>query len=169
MHDAVIKPTRRSKGNYFHQASDAPKPLAASVRLRAAFGAVDAMAIVWHGRYSQYCEEAYAQLTRSCGISYHDFFQAGLRAPIVQVHIDYFESLMLEEEFTVTARLVWCEGARMNVEYIFTKTGGIVAATGYTVHMFTDVSGMPLLSVPPLIEKLRQGWARGELACQQGS
>ena len=123
------------------------------------------MAVVWHGRYSQYCEEAYAELTRSCGISYQDFFKANLRAPVVQVHIDYFESLMLEEEFIVTARLVWCEGARMNVEYAITKISGTIAATGYTVHMFTDPAGVPLLIVPPLIATLRQRWQRGEFAC----
>ena len=165
MNDSVSKLTRRSKGHYFHNGPDAPPALAASVRLRAAFGAVDAMAVVWHGRYSQYCEEAYAELTRCCGISYQDFFKAGLRAPVVQVHIDYFESLMLEEEFIVTARLIWCEGARMNVEYAITKLNGAIAATGYTVHMFTDSARVPLLIIPPLIETLRQRWQRGEFAC----
>lgn len=164
-HDSVSKPTRRSKGNYFQGGKDAPPALAASVRLRAAFGAVDAMAVVWHGRYSQYCEEAYAELTRRCGISYHDLFKANLRAPVVQVHIDYFESLMLEEEFIVTAILIWCEGARMNVEYSITRMNGTIAATGYTVHMFVDPTGVPLLTVPPLIEKLRQRWQKGEFAC----
>jgi len=165
MKDPIYRPTRRSKGNYFHAAPDAPPALVASVRLRVAFGAVDAMAAVWHGRYSQYCEEAYAELTRRCGISYHDFFKAELRAPVVQVHIDYFEFLMLEEEFIVTARLIWCEGARMNVEYVLTKIGGTIAATGYTVQMFTDPVGVPLLTVPPLIETLRRRWQRGEFAC----
>jgi acyl-CoA thioester hydrolase len=165
MNNSVSKPTRRSKGHYFYNGPDAPPALVASVRLRAAFGAVDAMAVVWHGRYSQYCEEAYAALARSCGISYHDFFMAQLRAPVVQVHLDYFVSLLLEEEFIVTARLIWCEGARMNVEYTITKLDGVVAATGYTVHMFTDSSSVPLLIVPPLVETLRQRWKRGEFAC----
>ncbi|MBF0593855.1 MAG: acyl-CoA thioesterase [Candidatus Omnitrophica bacterium] len=165
MNDSVSRPMRRSKGNYFQRLPDAPLPLSASVRLRAAFGAVDAMAVVWHGRYSQYCEEAYAALTRSCGISYHDFFMAQLRAPVVQVHLDYFESLRLEEEFVVTARLVWCEGARMNVEYMITKIDGVIAATGYTVHMFTDPASGPLLIVPPLIETLRRRWQQGDFAC----
>ena len=81
MKDPIYRPTRRSKGKYFHAAIDAPQALAASVRLRVAFGAVDAMAAVWHGRYSQYCEEAYAELTRRCGISYHDFFQGRATCP----------------------------------------------------------------------------------------
>jgi acyl-CoA thioester hydrolase len=165
MPELSFRPTRRSKGNYFSSLAQAPAPLTASVRLRAAFGAVDAMAVVWHGRYSQYCEEAYAQLTRQCGISYKDFFVAELRAPVVQVHIDYFESLFLEEEFIVTARLVWCEGARMNVEYAITRINGAVAATGFTVHMFTDPAGTPLLTVPPLIETLRRRWQQGEFKC----
>jgi acyl-CoA thioester hydrolase len=161
----LYRSTRRSRGNYFQVSLDAPTALSASVRLRAAFGEVDAMAVVWHGRYPQYCEAAYAELTRRCGISYYDFFQANLRAPVVQFHIDYFASLRLEEEFTVTAKLVWCEGARLNVEYLFTQPGGAMAATGYTVHMFTDANHQPLLVVPPLIEKLRQRWRGGEFAC----
>jgi acyl-CoA thioester hydrolase len=165
MNDPILSSHRRKKGNYFPTVPDAPPALSASVRLRVAFGAVDAMAIVWHGRYSQYCEEAYAQLTRSCGISYQDFFKAELRAPVVQVHIDYFESLKLEEEFMVTARLIWCEGARMNVEYTITKPGGAVAATGYTVQMFTNSAGEQLLTVPPLIETFRQRWLKGEFKC----
>ena len=123
------------------------------------------MAIVWHGRYSQYCEAAYAELTRNCGLSYQDFFKAELRAPVVQVHIDYFASLTLEEEFIVTARIIWCEGARMNIEYELAKANGTVAATGYTVHMFTDPAGMPLLIIPPLIANFRKRWKKGELAC----
>jgi acyl-CoA thioester hydrolase len=163
MNDPIPRTTRRSKGHYFHDVPDAPPALVASVRLRAAFSAVDAMAVVWHGRYSQYCEEAYAELARRCGVSYHDFFNAKLRAPVVQFHIDYFESLMLEEEFVVTARFVWCEGARMNVEYALTRIGGAIVATGYTVQMFTDPQGVPLLTVPALIETLRRRWKRGEL------
>ena len=165
MKDPVMQPNRRSKGHYFHEAPDSPSALVASIRLRVTFSDVDAMAVVWHGRYSQYCEEAYAELTRRCGISYHDFFKAELRAPVVQFHSDYFQSLILEEEFTVTARLVWCEGARMNVEYLLTRTGGVIAATGYTVQLFTDSSGAQLLTVPPLIEILRKRWQRGEFKC----
>ena len=165
MNDPILSSHRRKKGDYFPPVPDAPPALTASVRLRASFGAVDAMGVVWHGRYSQYFEEAYAELTRSCGISYHDFFKAELRAPIVQVHIDYFESLMLEEEFIVTARLIWCEGARMNVEYVLSKITGAVAATGYTVQMFTNPDRVQLLTVSLLIETFRQRWLRGEFKC----
>lgn len=167
MHNPVTRAARRSRGQYFPTVPDAPAPLAATVRLRAAFGAVDAMAVVWHGRYAQYCEEAYAAVTRQCGVSYRDFFEAGVRAPVVQSHVDYFESLVLEEEFEVTARLVWCEGARMNVEYVFTRAGGRIAAAGYTVHMFTDAAGTPFLAAPDLIEGLRRRWREGEFACLQ--
>jgi len=165
MNDSDGRATRRSKGQYFNCKADAPPALAASVRLRVSFSAVDAMAVVWHGRYSQYFEEAYAELTRSCGISYHDLYMAELRAPVVQFHFDYFASLMLEEEFVVKARLVWCEGARMNVEYEITKINGAIAARGYTVQMFTGSDGVPLLTVPPLIETLRKRWQKGEFKC----
>jgi acyl-CoA thioester hydrolase len=158
---------RRQKGGYFKEIKGAPRPLVASLRVRIAFSDVDAMAVAWHGRYPFYFEQAYAALTRSCGISYHDFFAAGLRAPIVQMHVDYFEPLELEEECIVSARLLWSEGARMNIEYSITKSSGTLAACGYTVQMFTDVQGTPLLIVPPFIEAIRRQWQQGELACME--
>ncbi len=168
MSDPIRPVTRRRRGNYFPECPSAPASLSAMVTLRAAFGAVDAMSIVWHGRYAQYCEEAYAALTRRCGLAYGDFYAAGVRAPVVQHHVDHFEPLRLEEEFEVRARLVWSEGARMNVEYLFTHAGGRLAAAGYSVHMFTDVEGTPLLTAPPLIESQRRRWQEGAFACLQG-
>ena len=158
--------TRRSRtGKYFKRDSGAPPSLCAEVSLRCAFSDVDAMAVVWHGRYAYYFEAAYAALTRQCGISYLDLYEAQLRAPIVQMHVDYFKPLVLEELFTVKARLVWSEGARMNMEYEVMKADGSCAACGYTVQMFTDASGSPAMIVPEPIARLRRRWQEGEFAC----
>jgi acyl-CoA thioester hydrolase len=152
------------KKNYFKREDNSPAPIVARVKHHVAFSEVDAMAVAWHGRYAQYFELAYSELTRKCGLGYEDFYKAKLRAPIVQFHTDYFQSLYLEEEITIEARLIWDEGARINMEYSIFKANGTLAATGYTVQMFIDDAGALILTMPALLESCRARWQRGEIA-----
>ncbi len=120
------------------------------------------MGILWHGRYAQCFEQSNEALGRVCGMSYEAFIRAEIRAPIVQFHVDYFASVRVGEEITTTARLVWNEGARLNIEYEVRHASGGLAATGYTVQMLTTVDGEPILVSPPLLEQCRKRWLAGE-------
>lgn len=142
---------RRIKDGYFKQVEQIPPPLVVRVTRRVNFNEVDIMGIARHGRYPVYFEEGSAELGRQCGLSYRDFYEANLRAPIVQLHIDYYPPLFLDEKFTIRATLIWNEGARLNTEYALIKEEGTLATTGYTVQMFTDgISGEPCLNSPPI-------------------
>ena len=157
---------RRKKNGYFERTDNAPEPLVARVDRRVHFSEADVMAIAWHGRYARFFEEASAALCRECGLSYGELYQARLRAPIVQLHIDYFQPLLLDEQFCIAASMIWCEGARLNIEYTLIKRDSSVAATGYTVQMFTDAeSGKVQLTVPKLVEQCRKRWKMGEFEC----
>jgi acyl-CoA thioesterase FadM len=50
----------------------------------------------------------------------------------------------------------------MDFEYEVRKPDGKIAATGYTVQMFVDPQGQPLLASPPLQEQCRRRWRAGE-------
>ena len=155
---------RRRQGNYFKPLPEAPPPLTTTVRHRASFSEVDAMAVAWHGRYPRFFEMAHEALCRRIGLSYKDFFEAGLQAPVVQLHTDYHRSIRLDEEVVITVKLVWTEAARLNAEYSIVKEDGQLAATGFTVQMFTDgISGEPYLTIPDLLERCRTRWRRGDL------
>lgn len=159
---------RRKKRNYFPPIEGAPAPVKVSIKRRVSFSEVDVMAIVWHGRYPVFFEEGSAALGRLCGLSYKDFYENALRAPIVQIHVDYHAPLLLDEEFTIDAFLVWSEGARLNTEYALIKSDGSIAATGYTVQMFVEAeSGDVQLTTPPLLETCRKRWQLGEFACKK--
>lgn len=159
---------RRKKDGYFKRIGGMPKPLVIRVKRRVNFSEVDVMGIAWHGRYAVYFEEGSAALGRQCGLSYKDFYEGNLRAPIVQFHIDYYQSLTLDEEFIIVASLVWCDSARLNTEYRLIKQNGSIAATGYTVQMFTDgVTGDVYLASPELLEQCRKRWQAGEFKCLQ--
>ena len=159
--------TRRRK-SYFEQLPGIPKPIVVEVKHRVRFNEADPMAIMWHGRYPLLFEEASEELGRRCGMSYHDFFKAGLRAPIVELHIDYYQPLVLDEEFTVRASLVWHEGARLNTEFHLIKQDGSLATSAYTVQLFTDhQTGEPCILSPAMLERCRNRWKAGEFHCRQ--
>ena len=156
---------RRKKAGYFPRGDGAPPPLVVRARRRVRFNEADVMGIAWYGRYPVFFEEGFAELGRLCGLSYREFADANLRAPIAQFHIDYHQPLVLDEEFTVTASLVWSEGATLNTEYTVTKEDGSVAATAYTVQMFVDGgSGETCLTSPELLERCRRRWKAGEFS-----
>ena len=155
--------TRRTRAVYFRREVNAPPPIGVVVKRRVRFNEVDPMGIVWYGRYAVYFEEGAAELGRRCGLSYADFFEAGLLAPIVQYHVDYLHPLLLDEEFVVMCSLIWNEGARLNTEYELVKADGTKAARGYTVQVFTrDTDSQVCLVIPPLLERCRGRWKTGE-------
>jgi acyl-CoA thioester hydrolase len=156
---------RRKKTGYFRRVEGAPAPLVVRIKRRVGFNEADVMGVAWYGRYPVFLEEGLAELGRRCGLSYRDFAGADLRAPIVQCHIDYHRPLVLDEEFTVSVALVWCEGARLNTEYTLTREDGSVAATAYTVQMFVHaVSAETCLTPPELLERCRRRWKAGEFS-----
>lgn len=157
---------RRKKDGYFKRLEGSPKPLTIRIKRRVKFSEVDLMGIVWYGRYAEFFEEATAELGRLCSLSYEDFYKANIRAPIVQFHIDYYQPFTLDEEFTICASLIWNDAAKLHTEYTLLKHDGSIAATGYTVQMFTDsISGQPFLASPELLENCRNKWKMGEISC----
>lgn len=155
--------TRRTRTVYFRRDAGVPQPIGVAIKRRVGFNEVDPMGIVWYGRYAVYFEEGAAELGRRCGLSYADFFEAGLRAPIAQYHVDYLRPLVLDEEFVVRCSLIWNEGARLNTEYELVKADGTTAVRGYTVQVFTrDTDGQVCLVMPPLLERCRGRWKTGE-------
>lgn len=154
-------PGRRRK-SYFQTPVGAPDPVIVRVSARIHFSDVDPMAVLWHGRYAKLFEQANEQVGRLCGMSYEDFFRAKLRAPIVQLHVDYFAPVILAEEVTIVGRLFWNDAARMDIEYEVFKENGTLAATGYTVQMFVNESGEALLVPSALQIESQRRWLDGD-------
>ena len=158
----------RRRKKYFKKEQDTPTPIEFVIRRRPHFGEVDAMAIMWHGNYAILFEEVSTELRRVCGLGYNDFFVAGIRAPIVQLTVDYILPLELDELATVKAQLIWTEAARLNIEYEIKKEDGRVAATGCTIQLFVEeASGLPCFTIPDIFDACRKRWRAGEFeVCQ---
>ena len=154
---------KRRRKEYFERVPGAPEPVVVELKHRVRFNEADPMAIMWHGRYPLLFEAASEELGRRCGMSYPDFFEAGLRAPIVELHIDYYQPLFLDEEFTIRALLHWHDGARINTEFHLIKQDNSLATSAYTVQLFTDArTGAPCMVSPKMLETCRARWKAGE-------
>lgn len=147
---------------------NAPDPISVSVKHRILFSEVDPMGIVWHGNYAALFERAAAELGRQCGLSYRDYMEADLRAPVVQFHVDHFKPLFLDEEASISAAMIWNPGARMDTEYHIRNSKQEITTTGYTVQVFTEAkNNEPYFISPSLWEKCKSRWLSNELAWLQ--
>jgi acyl-CoA thioester hydrolase len=159
---------RNRTGQYFATEPGAPAPLSLAVRRRVSFSDCDPMGIAWHGRYPLFFEAASTELNRACGLSFAEFFDAGLRAPIASLHTDFFVPLRLDEDIRITATVVWSEAARLNTQFAIHGQAGNLAAAGCTVQLFTDAAtGQVCIATPALLERCRRRWRAGEFRALQ--
>ena len=111
---------------------------------------------------SRFFEEAQTELGHKTGLTYEAYRQAGIAAPIAQLHTDYFIPLYLDDIISITAALHWSDGARLNTEYRIENGDGRLACSGYTVQLFVDLQTRePLFCPPALWERCRENWRKG--------
>ncbi len=154
---------------YFAKLDNAPQPLSIVVERQVRFEEVDAIGIVWHGRYSSYFEDARVALGAKYGLGYMDFYNKGVIAPIKQLHIDYHQPLRFEDNFTIEGRWHWNEAARLNFEFMVRNQQQQLVTSGYSVQMLLDSESNLLVVPPQFYQQFLQQWRQGELHGQLGA
>ncbi|MEW5773276.1 MAG: acyl-CoA thioesterase [Thermodesulfobacteriota bacterium] len=148
----------------YFPANGGPAPLTLTVERRVRFEEADPLAIVWHGRYASYFEDAREALGSAHGVGYLDFYRRRIATPIRVMHADYLSPLRYPARFTVQALLHYTEAARMNYEFVIRDEAGNVATTGYTVQVFVDESQNLLVTCPDFYLDFLRRWREGELS-----
>jgi acyl-CoA thioester hydrolase len=151
------------KKTYFRVAATDPPALRCCVERVVRFEEVDALAIVWHGRYPSYFEDGRVLLGETYGLGYLDLYQQGIIAPIKQLHVDYQRPLRFGERFSIEAILHWSDATRLNHEFILRNAAGEVTTSGYTVQLLLDKEDNVLMLPPPFYAAFRRRWQAGEL------
>ncbi len=151
------------KKKYFRTQETDPAPLRCQVERVVRFEEVDALSIVWHGRYPSYFEDGRVALGDKYGLGYMDFYHHKVIAPIKQMHIDYRLPLSFGEPFTIEAIHHWSDAARLNHEFILRNQAGEITTSGYSVQLLMDTEQNVLLLPPPFYEEFRQRWQAGEM------
>ncbi|GAB1410792.1 acyl-CoA thioesterase [Desulfovibrionales bacterium] len=141
-----------------------PLPIAHSVQRIVRFEEVDPLAIVWHGRYPSYFEDARVAFGNFYGVGYGEMRHAGIVAPIKNMYLDYIAPLTFGEMCTITAWLHWSESARINFAYTITNERQQIVTTGYTVQLFVNAQGELLMEQPAFFATFCEQWKSGAFA-----
>lgn len=114
------------------------------------FSEIDSMRRVWHGSYVKYLEDGRESFGRHYpGIGYADMVEAGILAPIVDVHIQYFAPLGLNDVAVILTRYVPKRGARLDFEYeIRRESDQVLCVKGTTTQLFIDEQEELMLEDP---------------------
>ena len=118
---------------------------------------VDALGIVWHGRYYEYLEHARIRLLRTRRLDASDLLELGFGMLLVESRCRHVAPLRYGDRIRVSA---WLRDTkhRLHVEYeIMNLTQGQRAARAHTILVTTDPGGRLLLRTPEaILERLAQ-------------
>ncbi len=148
--------TSRRGDRYFPP--DERSPLVSECFRRVQFDEVDSLRIVWHGRYVSYFEQGRNDWGRKFGFTYQNMLENGFVMPIAQLHIDHIHPLRYDELIRIKTNCHWTDAAKMNLSYEIYAENGTLAARGYTVQLYTDLTGKPMILRPEFAERFMQKW-----------
>lgn len=119
-------------------------------RVPVRFSEIDSMARAWHGSYIKYMEDGRESFGRHYpGIGYADMVEAGILAPIVDVHVKYYGPLGLNDVAVIRTRYVYKRGARLDYSYeIRRESDNALCARGTSIQLFIDQQQQLMLEEP---------------------
>lgn len=126
------------------------------------FSDVDMMKVAWHGSYVAYMEDGREHFGKTYpGVGYADYFRTGYVAPVVNLTIDYKQSLKCGDVAIIETRYIYAEGAKLIFEYvIYRKEDMAVMATGQTTQMFMTAEGEVQYADPDFFAEWKQRWLK---------
>ncbi|MBQ3634684.1 MAG: acyl-CoA thioesterase [Bacteroidales bacterium] len=135
-------------------------PLTDRIEITVRFSEVDMMKVAWHGSYVAYLEDGREHFgIRYAGIGYEDYFRTGYVAPVVNMNIDYHESLKCGEKAIVETRYVPSVGAKLILEYVVYRASDMqVMAIAQTTQVFMTASGEMQYAEPEFFAEWKKRW-----------
>lgn len=119
-------------------------------RIRVKFSELDMMQRAWHGSYVTYFEDGRESFGRHYpGIAYRDMQQAGIYAPIYDLHVRYYAPLEMDDVAEIHTRYVHKRGARLDYQYeIYRERDHVLCVSGSTTQLFIDPEGELMVDLP---------------------
>lgn len=121
----------------------------ASITVKVPFHDVDVMAMVWHGHYVKYFEEARSALLDRIGYNYMEMQASGYVWPIIDMRIKYIKPIRFGSSIRIQATLVEYEN-RLKIDYLITDAAtGERLTKGYTCQVAVDIETREMRLVSP--------------------
>lgn len=128
--------------------------------LRVRFSEVDSMEVVWHGEYVRYLEDGREAFGRQYGLGYTEIRDAGFVVPVVDLNIQYKQSLLYGESAIVETRYIQTNAAKILFEYtLYRESDGAVVATASSMQVFVGkASGQLVLNNSDFYTEWKEKW-----------
>lgn len=126
--------------------------LTVGIEALVAFHDVDVAAIVWHGHYLKYLENARWALMSRIGFGLEDMQASGYAWPIVELHVKYVKAARFGDRLWVRASLIEWQN-RLEINYLVSQAGtNERVARARTVQVAVDAhSGVLQFTTPQVL------------------
>jgi len=122
----------------------------ASTEVVVRFSEVDSLAIVWHGHYLKYFEDAREAFGREYGFGYLDMFNNGFVTPLVNIGCDFKKPLVYGDTAIVEATFINTPAAKIQFEFkVFNAANMEIVATGSSTQVFLSRETFELYMTVP--------------------
>lgn len=121
-----------------------------SIPYRVPYADTDMMGVVYYGNYLTYFERCRNELMRATGVTYRQMEEQGAMLPVIEAHVDYKRPAHYDDELTFTGWLEQAGGVKIKVCCEVTR-GGVLLASGYTIHACVSTKTHRPLRVPPYL------------------
>lgn len=130
------------------------------IELTVRFSEVDMMKVAWHGSYVAYLEDGREHFGITyAGVGYADYFRTGYVAPVVNMNIDYRQSLKCGDRAIVETRYIYSDGAKLIFEYvIYRKEDMEIMAVAQTTQVFMTADGEMQYTAPDFFTEWKKRW-----------
>ncbi|MCI5776314.1 MAG: acyl-CoA thioesterase [Bacteroidales bacterium] len=130
------------------------------IELTVRFSEVDMMKVAWHGSYVAFLEDGREHFGITYpGVGYADYFRTGYVAPVVNLNIDYRQSLRCGDRAIVETRYIYSEGAKLIFEYVvYRKSDMAIMAVAQTTQLFMTAEGEIQYADPDFFVEWKKRW-----------
>ena len=112
--------------------------------LRVRYAETDRMGVVYYANYLVWFEVARADLLRSLGWTYREMEESGISLPVIEARCEYKAPARYDDEIVIRTEGWMRSPVRMEFAYrVSRRAGGIVSATGMTMHAAIGGDGRP--------------------------
>jgi len=114
-----------------------------SVDIRVRYKETDKMGVTYYANYLVWFEVVRTELFRKLGMPYTNLEKEGIRLMVVEAHCKYKSPTTYDDLVKVEVEISDMKNTSISFSYKVYKDKKL-AATGETVHVFTDKNGKPM-------------------------
>lgn len=119
---------------------------------RTLYADTDRSRVVYHSNYLRYFEFGRTSLMRDSAYTYKAIEESGYVYPIIDLGINFYQSLYYDDLMYIYTRPVNLERVRLQFDYLITHAEkGHIICIGFTRHCALNLSGHPVAVDPKTV------------------